>query len=201
MKVKQTEKPLPLKEYTKTVKMKNKGKDFTVEFMNIPYTDEQILNFEAVKRGLFTGYELTGFINCYGINLYSLFDVIDNLKGAEKIDKLNELKTQYQDKFSFSQSHTPFHHRKKLFAFIDKEIRETQKDYFSNIESKPLILKDMATIYGCSVKHLSKRIKELTKEGKFVKQEKGRHYSVPDLKLLGKLLGCSFSIKNGNKGK
>src|SRR5580698_10278468 len=146
-----------LKEFTKSVIIQNKGKDTTLEFMNIPYTPEQIASTEAVKRGLFTGYEMTGFINCYREDLYYLFDAIDKLKGAEKIDKLNELKSQYQDKFNRSKLKTPYHHRKKLFSFIDIEIREAQKEYFLvhdtiSSEYKPLLLKDIAVKFGCSAK-------------------------------------------------
>lgn len=102
-------------------------------------TEEHIGNYEAVKRKVFTVFEMIGVIECFQSDLSLLFWVIDKNKGQKLIDKLEEFKLDFQYRYeNYSLRALYQHHHQKLFSFITKKISEINLEI---IESKITPLK------------------------------------------------------------
>jgi hypothetical protein len=201
---------------TKYVPIQVKGKTQYMAFAHYPMDEKQISSLEAVKQGVFTMHEMLGVLECFRDNLSLLFHVLDRpgANSEELVERICSFKNHYLvrwDKLSPVEKPQYHHQYQKLMDYLDGRLWQEQKKVFLSLrdsdkmdllippptsEYKPLLLKEMAEIYGCSVKHLSKLIKEQTKEYKFIKKSKGRYYLPPDLILLEKLLNCPFSENN-----
>ncbi len=154
---------------------------------------DSVLNMEAVKRGLFTGAEMMGSIDCFQSDFNSMFFAIDQLKGQALEIELKKWELEFNNRYLNCPDRQLYEHlHQKLILFITDKIIRVQ----NNIpELKPLTIKEMAFLYGCTRQTITRKIKKFTDEGKFRKTGQGRDYSVNDLILLEELFGCSFSKK------
>ena len=189
--------------------MKSKGKNLPIPY----YPDEkQFSNLEAVKQGVFTAFEMIAVIECFRDNLTLLFHVLDRpgASSEELIERLGSFKNHYLVRWDKLAPHEKplYHHQyQKLMDYLDKRLWDEQKKVFSSLQNnssidlppppnsdyQPLKLKDIALIYGCSTKTMSRRIKKFKEESKFDKKESDRYFSVSELQVLETLLDCSFS--------
>lgn len=157
-----------------------------------------VLNTKAVKQGLFTGVEMMGAIDCYRCDFNELFDSLDSMKGLALIDTLERLVLHYNSRYSNCLERQLYDHQHgKLILFVKNKIRETESSLYVKLNSdyKPLSIKEMALLYGCSAKTMSRNIKKYKDKGDFFKTNRGRDYSVSDLIKLEQLFGCSFAKK------